>query len=92
MFSGGDESSFERQINSNIIRRRYLKTFWLLLLGVLAIIALILGLSSGAVSVSVVQIITGESSELERTVFSEIRSPRVVLAGFVGALYVASFY
>ena len=85
MSSGGDEASFERQINSNSIRRPYLKTFWLLLLGVLAIIALILGLSSGAVSVSVAQIITGESSELERTVFSEIRSPRVVLAGLVGA-------
>lgn len=42
-------------------------------------------LVTGAIPISLPDILTASATELERTVFVEIRSPRVVLAGFVGA-------
>lgn len=54
------------------------------LIVLLAAVTLV-ALSSGAVPLSMTHIITGSASELEATIFQEIRSPRVTLAGFVGA-------
>jgi len=57
------------------------------ILGLAVLLALIVvtALSTGAVALSVTEILTGSASELEATIFNEIRSPRVALAGFVGA-------
>lgn len=60
-----------------------LPALWLLavLLGIASVVAL----ASGAVPISMMAILSGQESGLERTIFSEIRVPRVMLAGFVGA-------
>ena len=42
-------------------------------------------MSSGAVPLDIFDIVNGNATKLETTIFIEIRSPRVVLAGFVGA-------
>ena len=60
-----------------------LPALWLL--AVLLGVATFMALASGAVPISLMAILSGQESGLERTVFSEIRVPRVVLAGFVGA-------
>ena len=52
---------------------------------VLMVGCIVLALSTGAVAISLWDMISGTVSELEATVFSEIRSPRVLLAGLVGA-------
>ena len=44
-----------------------------------------LGLSVGAVPIPWLDLASGTASSLQKTVFVEIRSPRVVLAGVVGA-------
>lgn len=60
-----------------------LPALWLLagLLGIAAVVAL----ATGAVPISLTAILSGEATGLESTIFSEIRVPRVMLAGFVGA-------
>jgi iron complex transport system permease protein len=45
----------------------------------------VLGLSVGAVPIPWLDLASGTASSLQKTVFVEIRSPRVVLAGIVGA-------
>ena len=55
-----------------------------LLAAILAIAAAV-ALTSGAVPISLVDVFTGVDNGLQRTIFAEIRIPRVVLAGFTGA-------
>jgi iron complex transport system permease protein len=45
----------------------------------------LLGLSHGALEIDLVAVILGSSPDVQSVVFNEIRSPRVFLAGFVGA-------
>ena len=49
------------------------------------VLCITLGLSVGAVPISLLDLFRGSPSSLQETVFVEIRSPRVVLAGVVGA-------
>ena len=51
----------------------------------LAVICLLLGLAKGAIAIDLVQLFLGTGPDLQKIVFNEIRSPRVVLAGLVGA-------
>ncbi|MEM7002348.1 MAG: iron ABC transporter permease [Pseudomonadota bacterium] len=51
-----------------------------------AVAMLLAGLAIGAVPIDLFNLLTGQASALESTVFAEIRSPRVVLAGAVGAV------
>ena len=51
----------------------------------LAIVCLLLGLAKGAIAIDLVQLFLGTGPDLQKIVFNEIRSPRVVLAGLVGA-------
>ena len=55
------------------------------LLGAVAVAALGLSLAIGAVPISMWEMLRGASTGLDHTIFMEIRAPRVVLAGFVGA-------
>ncbi len=47
---------------------------------------LLVGFSLGAIHVPLPALLSGEASTLERTVFTEIRAPRVLLAAFVGGI------
>lgn len=51
----------------------------------MTIAALIVALATGAVPISIVEMLRGAARDLEHSIFFEIRAPRVVLAGFVGA-------
>lgn len=51
----------------------------------LLLLAICVGLANGAVAIPLADLLLGKASELEQIVFSEIRAPRVFLAGFVGA-------
>lgn len=53
-------------------------------LGLLLLAGILAGLANGAVQISLLGVFTDSASELETVVFSEIRAPRVFLAGFVG--------
>jgi hypothetical protein len=50
-----------------------------------ALMCTLLGLSYGALEINVMQVFSEDSPEIQRVVFNEIRSPRVFLAGLVGA-------
>jgi iron complex transport system permease protein len=50
-----------------------------------ALMCTLLGLSYGALEIDVWQVFSEDSPEIQRVVFNEIRSPRVFLAGLVGA-------
>lgn len=54
-------------------------------MAVLALASATGGLAIGAVPIDLLALLSGEGSALTTTVFLEIRSPRVALAGFVGA-------
>ncbi|MEM6708484.1 MAG: iron ABC transporter permease [Pseudomonadota bacterium] len=64
--------------------RTHRPTGLVVLAGVLAL-SLACGFSIGAIPISLWSLLTGTATELEMTVFSELRSPRVLLAGLVGA-------
>jgi iron complex transport system permease protein len=53
-------------------------------LGVLFFAAVLAGMATGAVPISLNDMLSGTASELEQIVFAEIRGPRVFLAAFVG--------
>lgn len=53
-------------------------------LGVALVVTFAVALATGAVPLSIIDLVTGSATELEQTVFQQIRSPRVVLAGFTG--------
>lgn len=57
----------------------------IVLLFLMLVAVVLLAFSTGAVPIPLGQLFTGEATNLETTIFNEIRSPRVVLAGFVGA-------
>jgi iron complex transport system permease protein len=65
-----------KRVQTRVVMKIVLCTF-------LALVAAV-GLSSGAVSIELFELFGGTASELERTVFNQIRGPRVLLAGFVG--------
>ena len=50
-----------------------------------AVVCLFIGLANGAIAIDLSALAYGTSSDLQKVVFSEIRSPRVFLAGLVGA-------
>lgn len=54
-------------------------------LGILLVAAFLFATSTGAMPISLVALVTDTATELEKMVFLEIRSPRVVLSAFVGA-------
>ncbi len=56
-----------------------------LLLGAVLLLSFITGLSMGAFSIPVMDILTGALNEQQEAVFTSIRLPRVLLAGIVGA-------
>ncbi|MBH64684.1 MAG: hypothetical protein CL569_19995 [Alphaproteobacteria bacterium] len=56
------------------------------LIGLLLAAVFCLALTTGAVGISLTTLLQGDASALEITVFSEIRSVRVLLAGCVGAV------
>jgi len=56
-----------------------------ILLAIVLLVITTISMSTGSVPLSLSDVLTGSATELEATVFNEIRSPRVVLAGFVGA-------
>ncbi|MBO6701798.1 MAG: iron ABC transporter permease [Pseudomonadales bacterium] len=71
-------------VSSSFEVRRHLNPGIAALAVFLALVCTI-AMSSGAVPLSVFDVMTGSATELETTIFNEIRSPRVLLAGFVGA-------
>lgn len=67
------------------IRRPVLSLLAVALVGTVAF-----GLTTGAVPISLLDVLSGTSLALERMVFFDIRGPRVVLAGIVGAALAVS--
>ncbi len=57
---------------------------FLFLLGI-CLASILCALAIGGVPLSLIEIVRGEASKLDLTVFSEIRAPRVILAATVGA-------
>lgn len=53
-------------------------------LTILLVVVLLFASTTGAVPLSVFDILLGNASDLDVTVFNDIRAPRVILAGFVG--------
>ena len=49
------------------------------------VLATVVSLASGAYPISPMDVLSGAEDGLQRTIFTDIRVPRVVLAGFVGA-------
>ncbi|MEM1435964.1 MAG: iron ABC transporter permease [Pseudomonadota bacterium] len=74
----------EAVLSSDAAARRLLSGLSALL--ILLAASIVAGFAIGAIPLSPLAILTGTASELEHTVFLEIRSPRVVLAGAVGAV------
>ena len=62
----------------------------LIVLAVILFSTAALALSSGAVPLSIRALIHGSAKSLEITIFSEIRAPRVLLSGLVGASLAAA--
>ena len=62
----------------------------LIVLAVILFSTAALALSSGAVPLSIRTLIDGSAKSLEITIFSEIRAPRVLLSGLVGASLAAA--
>ena len=60
-----------------------------LLLGI-CLASVLSALAIGGVPLSLIEIVRGEASKLDLTVFSEIRAPRVILAATVGASLAAA--
>lgn len=56
-----------------------------LILAAFLILAILVSFSVGAMPISIASLMLGEATDLEWSVFIEIRVPRVVLSGFVGA-------
>lgn len=69
---------------TDLFPRMRVKFGALLGLTTLLLATITIALMVGAVPLSIPDIVTGSASALESTVFTEIRSPRVILAGFVG--------
>ncbi len=65
-------------------RSGHARKLWLLLAVLFA--ALVAAVNVGAIPLSLWELLTLEASALERTVFVDIRAPRVVLAAFVGGV------
>ena len=54
-------------------------------LAALLAVAVCVALTSGAIPISLVEILSGSDSGLQRTILTQVRAPRVLLAGCVGA-------
>ena len=80
MVQAGEES-----IRTTATRLRGLQLPALAALGLLLMVSISVALSTGSISIPVGEVLKGTATELETTVFIEIRAPRVALAGFVGA-------
>ena len=66
----------------------YIKPNQIFLIGILLfllVMSFFSGLTLGSYSVPILDIILGKLEPLQKTVLIQIRAPRVVLAGFVGA-------
>jgi iron complex transport system permease protein len=61
------------------------RVYFMFFLVVFLFIALILAFSLGSVPISILSVVTGSATDVEQIIFSEIRAPRVVLAGIAGA-------
>ena len=70
-------------INLKFLNRA--QSFILFFLLILLLIVLLISFSLGSYSFPVLSILMGNTSEIETTIFSEIRVPRVILAAIVGA-------
>ena len=70
-------------INLKFLNRA--QSFILFFLLVLLLLVLLISFSLGSYSFPVLSILMGNTSEIETTIFSEIRVPRVILAAIVGA-------
>ena len=72
----------------SIINLKFLnsaQSFILFFLLILLLLVLIISFSFGSYSFPILSILMGNTSEIETTIFSEIRVPRVILAAIVGA-------
>ncbi len=63
--------------------RRRQRILWVLATTLFGVVAV--ALMTGAIPISLIDLMSHSATPLERTVLLEIRGPRVVLAGFVGA-------
>lgn len=70
-------------INLKFLNRA--QSFILFFLLILLLLVLLTSFSLGSYSFPVLSILMGNTSEIETTIFSEIRVPRVILAAIVGA-------
>jgi len=70
-------------INLKFLNRA--QSFILFFLLILLLLVLLISFSLGSYSFPVLSILMGNTSEIETTIFSEIRVPRVILAALVGA-------
>lgn len=70
-------------INLKFLNRA--QSFILFFLLILLLLVLLISFSLGSYSFPVLSILMGNTSEIETTIFSEIRVPRVILAAIVGA-------
>ena len=72
----------------NVFQIRYIKENQVFLIGGLLLLLLMSffsGLTLGSYSVPIFDIITGSLEPIQKTILTQIRIPRVLLAGFVGA-------
>jgi iron complex transport system permease protein len=76
-----------RSVDRQRVERWHRQRLTLLLLGASVVVAVLLAFATGAVPISLSSLFAVGDGQamLERTVFVEIRSPRVLLAAFVGA-------
>ena len=75
-------------VQNKIFQKRYIKPRQLLLIGGLfglLLASFFSGITLGSYSVPMLDILTGSLEPIQKTVLTQIRAPRVVLAGFVGA-------
>ncbi len=75
-------------IPKRVFQNHHIKPNQILLIGgllFLLFISLFSGLAFGSYSVPILDILAGKLEPLQKTVLTQIRAPRVILAGFVGA-------
>ena len=80
--------STSRLEQNSFFTNQYIKSNQIFLIGsllLLLIMSFLSGLTLGSYSVPILDIISGKLEPLQKTVLTQIRAPRVILAGFVGA-------
>lgn len=86
------DDAFEasRSLSLEVTGKSRRENIILIILTVMLVSIGVLALSSGAVPLSIGALLDGSAKDLDITIFSEIRGPRVLLSGLVGASLAAA--